>query len=212
MKDVEINGLSVLNEFDLELRSITISPPAPKLKIIPVSGTSNTIDLSEILSGDVEYDKRSLKMSFNLLCGRSEMLARFSAFSNFMHGQDCQIIVSEDPGFYYTGRMVIEQPDIQNWGGKFEISGEVDPYKYEVNPATYNISAFPGDLTIAGNRKRISPVITCSNIGMVSYLENNYPLKAGINRIPEIFFGAGEHVLTFAGSGTTSVDYQGASL
>jgi len=190
----------------------SISPPEPNLVLIEIPGTSAVIDLTESLSGDIEYKQRKLGVALISDDGKKSYYSKFSELANTIHGKKERIIFSDDAGFFWIGRVAVTKADPTFYGQTVEISATVDPYKYEVNPETYSISTFPGDLTIVGNRKHISPVITCSNVGMVSYLENNYPLTAGINRIPEIFFGAGEHVLTFAGSGTTSVDYQGASL
>ena len=46
----------------------------------------------------------------------------------------------------------------------------------------------------------------------VSYLGNIYQLASGETVVPDIFIGEGNHVLTFIGSGTVSVDYRGGSL
>ena len=161
--------------------------------------------------------------------GKDSYYSKFSELSNYAHGRKMKIVFNKDPGFYWIGRVNVTSSEPKFYGSTITITVIVDPYKYEIhnglqpytfgellNPDTiarnYLNLPVPGTLTIIGRRKRVCPKFICSNSMVVSYLENTYPLSTGSNQIPDIYLGEGDHVLTFVGSGTVSVDYRGASL
>lgn len=227
--DVLVNTTSLVELFKIRMLSVNISPPKPKLTQIQIPGTSDFIDLSEAISGDVEYDPRELTVVFEYFGAKESFYAMHSKISNFLHGQKMQIVFSQDSGFYYLGRLLVDDYKWELHGGTLTLSATVDPYKYETQSSLepwlwdtfsfedgiirnyYNITA-PGSVTIIGRRKRVCPKIICSGAMTVAYLGNTYNLAAGENLITDIFIGEGEHVLTFGGSGTVSIDYKGGSL
>ena len=68
------------------------------------------------------------------------------------------------------------------------------------------------ELLIPGLRKRIVPIIECSAPMRVSCNGKNYELKAGRNKVFDIWLGEGENILIFTGNGNVSVEYRGGSL
>ena len=139
------------------------------------------------------------------------------------------ITFSRDSGYFWLGRVSVTGSESEFYGSTITIEATVDPYKYETQLSTepwlwdsfsfedgiirnYFDITVPGTLKIIGRRKRVCPMFICSNPMTVTYLGNTYSLATGQNTIPDIFLGAGEHVLTFGGIGTVDVDYQGASL
>ena len=227
--DVTIGGKSLLTEFGIIVSEFYVSPPEPILNIIEIPGTSNIIDLSESISGDVEYKQRKVSIPTATDCGMNKAYSRYSKLANFLHGRKMPIICNRDSAFYWNGRVNLDSFEKTFYGGTPKISALVDPYKYETQSSLtpwlwdpFNFSdgiirnyydlPVPSTLTIIGRRKRVCPKFICSNAMTVSYLGNGYNLQAGTNIIPDIFLGEGSHVLTFTGSGTVSVDYQGASL
>lgn len=227
--DVLVNATSLVELFKIRMLSVNISPPKPKLTQIPIPGTSDIIDLSEAISGDIEYDQRSLTVVFEYVGAKDSFHAMHSKISNFLHGRKMQIVFSQDSGFCFLGRISVDSYKWEIYGGTLTLSATVDPYKYETQSSLepweldtfsfedgiirnyYNITV-PGSLTIIGRRKRVCQKIICSGAMTVAYLGNTYNLAAGENLITDIFIGEGEHVLTFGGSGTVSIDYKGGSL
>ena len=111
------------------------------------------------------------------------------------------------------------------------MSGEVDPYKYEVassledwlwddfNFETDIIREYGGikvsgkyELNIYGRRKRVIPVIECDTPMQVTYNGATYDLLNGKSKVFDIWLSEGDNLLTFTGNGTISVDYRGGSL
>lgn len=66
--------------------------------------------------------------------------------------------------------------------------------------------------SIFGVRKKLCPRFTCTGNVVVTYGNRGYYLTPGENEVSGIYLGAGEHILSFAGSGTVTVEYTGGSL
>lgn len=227
--DVQIGDKSMKGEFDLILSSKTITSPEPNIVTIEIPGTSDVIDLSESISGDIEYKQRKITIVFETKLFANAYHSIYSKLSNYLHGKKMKIVFNKDQGYYWSGRMAISDIKQHNSGQTITVTATVDPYKYETQSSLepwlwdsfsfedgiirdyFNI-AVPGSITIIGRRKRVCPKFICSGAMTVTYLGNTYNLATGENIVPDIFLGEGSHVLTFGGTGTVDVDYRGASL
>ncbi len=227
--DVKIGEKWVSADWGFIFNDKSISPPEPNLVMIEIPGTSDVIDLTESISGDIEYKQRSIMIKLESARGKDSYYSKFSELANYAHGKKMKITFNKDQGYYWIGRITVASAEPKTYGSTITITATVDPYKYETQSSLepwlwdtfsfedgiirnyYNITA-PGSLTIVGRRKRVCPKIICSGAMTVTYLGNTYNLAAGENLVTDVFIGEGEHVLTFGGSGTVSVDYRGGSL
>lgn len=227
--DVKIGEKWLVKDFDFVFNDKTISAPEPKLTIIEVPGTSDVIDLTESITGDIEYQQRKITIKLESGTGKDSYYGKYAKLANYLHGKNMKVIFNKDQGYYWNGRITIASAEPKVYGSTITIIATVDPYKYETQSSLepwlwdtfsfedgiirnyYNITV-PGSLTIVGRRKRVCPKFICSGAMTVTYLGNTYNLATGENIIPDIFIGEGSHVLTFGGTGTVDVDYRGASL
>lgn len=229
MADVKIGDKWMKSEFDFILSSKSISTPEPNFVFIEIPGTSDVIDLSESVSGDVEYKQRKISIVFETKLWANAYHSIYSKLANYIQGRKLKIVFNKDPGYYWIGRLAIADVKQHNSGQTITLTATVDPYKYETQSSlepwdwdTFSFEdgiirdyfdiAVPGSITIIGRRKRVCPKFICSGAMTVTYLGNTYNLAGGENIIPDIFLGEGEHVLIFGGSGIVDVDYRGASL
>lgn len=227
--DVKIGEKWLAADFDFIFNDKTISSPEPNIVLIEVPGTSDTIDLTESISGDIEYKQRKITIKLESAHGKDSYYAKFSELSNSIHGRKLKIVFNKDSGYYWEGRVKVTGSDPKFYGSTITIEATVDPYKYETQSSLepwlwdsfsfedgiirdYFDIAVPGSITIVGRRKRVCPKFICSGAMTVTYLGNVYNLAAGENIVGDIFIGEGSHVLTFGGTGTVDVDYRGASL
>lgn len=227
--DVKIGEKWLVKDFDFVFNDKTISAPEPKLTIIEVPGTSDVIDLTESITGDIEYQQRKITIKLESGTGKDSYYGKYAKLANYLHGKNMKVIFNKDQGYYWNGRITIASAEPKVYGSTITIIATVDPYKYETQSSLepwlwdtfsfedgiirnyYNITV-PGSLTIVGRRKRVCPKFICSGAMTVTYLGNTYKLVTGENIVPDIFLGEGSHVLTFGGTGTVDVDYRGASL
>lgn len=227
--DVKIGDKWLQGDLGYYFNEKNISEPEPNIIQLEIPGTSDIVDLTESVSGDIEYKQRTITIILESVHGKNSVFAKFSDLANRYHGRKLNLIFSKDSGYYWEGRISVSEAVSKFYGSVITITALVDPYKYEtqssLEPWLWDTFSFndgiirnyydiqvPGTITIVGRRKRVCPKIICSEAMNVSYLGNIYPLVAGENTIADIFIGEGEHTLTFIGYGTVSVDYRGGSL
>lgn len=230
---VQIGEKHTLKDWNLGWTGVTLGFPEPKTYEQEVPGADGTLDLTDaICAGDVKYKNRSLSLEFEAPDRDFFQWALLiSEISNYLLGKRMKIILDNDPGFYYMGRLKVDVEKTDRELSAITLSGDVDPYKMEIYSSTedylwddfdfergiardYREIEVNGtyELTIPGRRKRVIPQFTCSNKMTVTHGESTYSLPEGKSRVFDIWIGEGNHVLTFKGNGTVTVDYRGGSL
>lgn len=230
---VTIGEKHTLKDWNLGWTAITLGFPEPKTYEQDVPGADGTLDITEaVTGGDVKYKNRSLSLEFETPDEDFfEWGSIVSDIANYLVGKKMKIILDTDPSFYYIGRLTIDVEKTDRINGKLVMSGEVDPYKYEVaspledwlwddfNFETDIIREYGGikvsgkyELNIYGRRKRVIPVIECDTPMQVTYNRATYDLPKGKSKVFDIWLSEGDNLLTFTGNGTVSVDYRGGSL
>lgn len=230
---VQIGKKHTLKDWNLGWTAITLGFPEAKTYEQDIPGADGTLDLTESMTnGDVKYKNRSISLEFEVpdedFFHWSPMISKIA---NYLVGQRFQIILDNDPGYYYIGRlsMDVEKTDREN--SKLVLSGEVDPYKYEryssledwtwdtFNFETGIIREYKNievngtyNLHIYGLRKKIVPLFICSTAMQVTFNGKTYNLQEGKSKVFDIWLGDGNNILTFTGTGNVSVDYRGGSL
>ena len=229
--DVEIGGVKVCEKWDVNLVGIVIGMPEPVIVTVEIPGYSETADLSEVLTGDVQYNERTIQITFNAECRISEWHSLVSDMANHIHGRRQKVILDTDPNYYYIGRLTLDTQLTSQYTSQIVITGTVDPFKYELtsgmedwlwDPFNFETDVIreykdiqvdgAAEVIIPGLRKRVVPVIYASAAMQVTYNDKSYSLQAGSNKIYDIALPEGENTLTFTGNGTVSIDYRGGSL
>ena len=106
-----------------------ISPPEPKTHYVDIPGAQGAMDLTELLTGKVQYKNRSIRMEFNMKAGREEWSAIYSAILNELHGQKTEITLDVDPMHHYTGRVIVGKPTWDKRIVTITMTAEVEPFK-----------------------------------------------------------------------------------
>lgn len=208
-----------------------ISPPVSKVVYVDVPGLNAFIDMTETLTGDVAYQSRTIEFNFTTRKVRQKWNKMYSDISSYLHGQRMRIILDEDKGYFYIGRVAVNEWKSNVKSSTIVIEAEVDPYKYEryssIEPWVWDVFPFEGGiirvykdlevngvmtLIVPGRRKKVVPIFDCSTSLTLVYGGKTYYLPAGKSKLLDLQLGSGEHFLTFQGNGTVSVDYRGASL
>ena len=231
MNGVMIGEKHSYNDFGLILSSKVISPPEPKLYEVEVPLYDGSIDLTQAVTDEVKYKNRKITLNFSVIDHRSTWLEKISAIQNYLQGQRLKIIFDEDPYFYYIGRVSVDDWKTNKNIGSLVIVATVEPYKYSVNSSAvdweWDIFDFEqgiinetGELIVSGERsitlicskKRMFPTFTASNAMTVTFDGETYNLKAGSQKIYDIFFVEGKNEMIFKGNGTVTIDYTWGSL
>lgn len=209
----------------------TVSPPEPKTVYVEVPGADGSLDLTEVLTGEVMYKERAITCKFGITDDREKWAAIYSNVLNALNGKRMKIILDEDPEYYYTGRVTVPEWDTDIAFPTITIKATVDPYKMSVHVSTedwewdtFNFEtgvihelrvevSGTTETTIVNERKTVVPTLNASADGMtVAFNGTTYPLSKGDNKITDIRLKEGENVLTFSGAGTITIIYRGGSL
>ena len=110
-----------------------ITSPQPKTHYVDIPGADGSLDLSEMLTGKVQYKNRTIDMEFVSMAGREEWSAIFSDILNELHGQLKEIRLDDDPMHVYRGRVTVGDPEWANQVVTLHMSAEVEPYKKAID-------------------------------------------------------------------------------
>lgn len=130
--------------FHLLKKSTSVSEPVRKRDIVKIFGTDDDVDLLENLIDRAVYERRTITEEFVLLgqnaesgniypADRKEWAGLISELKNYFNsvvGQQ-RIVLSEDPGFYWVGRIAASIAEMEKHRAVVRITAEVEPYKYE---------------------------------------------------------------------------------
>lgn len=109
-----------------------VSPPEPKTYEVEIPGRNGMLDLTDAMFGGVKYKNREIKFTFISLEKRENWADLASDMLEKLHGKVLDIVLDDDPGFYYTGRVVFENTAPDKFVVPFKITAMVEPYKTSV--------------------------------------------------------------------------------
>lgn len=218
------------DDFGFLIKDFIVSEATVKEEKIDIPGSSETLDFSSALSGDINYKARNINIILNKRRGNI-FLEDYSRIQNAIHGKIMKIIHSKDRGFYWIGRINIGNFKPFDIVSEIQINCDVEPYKYEINSSgedwlwdTFDFETAiinetkdlvvngELELIIIGRRKKIVPKITCDNALKMNFNSATYNLSIGTQYVPDFEICEGENKVKFLGEGTVSIDYRGGSL
>ena len=121
--------------------SDVIAMPEPNTVLLEVPGRSGRLDLSEVLTGDISYGNRELKLQLAARTNKERWVETCLHIFNKYHGRVVHVTFDEDPGHYYVGRAIISDPQRLGIAGQFTIMIDAEPYRYE---HTLHVETFSG--------------------------------------------------------------------
>ena len=227
---VTIGDKHSYNDFGLLMKTKVISPPEVQTKFLEVPMRNGSIDMTDTLTGSVKYKNRPITIKFKILDRYEDVWTKVSEVENYLHGDRMKVIFDDDPGFYYVGRLSVKNPSINKNVGTFEVTGIMEPYKYDASIEdgewlwdNFNFEeGFISDLEftveetytaqVMGLKNEAYPTITVSSDMTVLYSGNTFSLKAGKNVLYDMILATGVNELIFNGTGDVKISYTGGIL
>lgn len=209
-----------------------IAPPTVNTKYADIPGRDGSLDLTTALSGKVTYTNRSGQLDFYIDNDFMPWQELYSTILNYVQGKNFKMVLEDDPYFYYEGRLSVPNYSPgSNWS-QISLSYNLAPYKRLLDGATrywlwdtFNFSTGVinqySDIPISGETEVevegapiiATPIITSSVGGItVAKGDNEVTLTQGDNWITAFTISPGSNTLTFDGTGTVSIDFDGRSL
>lgn len=108
-----------------------IAMPELKAVTVDVPGADGILDLSEALTRYPTYENRTGTITFNVLNDIEPWQRIYARIASYVHGKLRQVVLEDDPEYYYQGRIQIEWSS-ENDGtwSKVDMNYDLDPYKY----------------------------------------------------------------------------------
>ena len=110
-----------------------ISFPGVKTNFVEIPGNEIPIDLSDYLAGGPVYNGRTGSLEF--ICyvdsiGEAETIKE--DVKNFIQGKRLQMILEDDPNYYYVGRFVLGTFESTAGYPTVKLTYNLDPFKYKL--------------------------------------------------------------------------------
>lgn len=215
MNSVIFDDLHSYNDFGLILNSKIIGKAEPKIEKIEVPYADGDLDFTEYF-GVVRYKNRPLSFEFSTIISPKDFLELYSRLQNLLNGQKMKITLTDDAGFYYYGRVTVNDWASSKRIGKIVIDVDAEPYKLKQEQTVIHQTITGATIFTCKNlRKPVIPQITASanvivELGSYSKAQNEIVYAAD-----DIVFKAGENFLRItpvSGSADITITYQEGSL
>lgn len=209
LRGIQFGDYHTADDWGLILNQKVISPPKPKTNYVSVPGRDGDLDLTEALSGLVNYEDRTAEYTFLLTDGTHEDRDNLiTEIVGVLHGQRLQIIDTDDyPDYYMDGRLTITSVMNNNAYGVITIEATCKPWRYAIAQKTRTVTVTQQDGTVTvlltnNGYKVVSPSITVTGNITLTYGTTSTVLSAGTYLLPGLLLNHGVNSVSVAGTGS----------
>lgn len=146
-----------------------IAPPAPKTNIVDIPAANGQVDLMQALIGYPVYKNRTGSLKFRLT-NKSEdtVQERVNDIARYLHGVYMEMVLDDEPEYYYYGRFEVSAASYKGSGenGEITIKYDVEPYKYAEVVKSGSVSGTDvmlEDIWTWTGSKSVTPQVVISN-------------------------------------------------
>ena len=207
------NEKSAYDEWNIVLTKADIPLPKPKTSLVEIKGADGVLDLSEVLTGDILYNNRTITLTFEMM-DDTDYYDLISDITNYLHGKKVTISQTNDEDYYYVGRASISQWQCIKRQGIIVITVDAEPYKYSVTETTMivNVANQTKTITLQNNRKRVCPMLNVTGTITLTINGVNYKLAEGKQQLSNFRLVEGNNVVKVSGNGTLTITYRQGEL
>ena len=187
-----------------------VGMPEPQTILLDVPGRSGRLDLSEVLTGDVSYGNREIKMELAAEVDTERWIEMCHHIFNKYHGRNVRVVFDEDPTFYYYGRASVTDPKRLRRAGQMVLTVDAEPFKYEIAETNVTYSAGTASLsgTLANGRMMVSPTVTVSAPCQLFHEGKVFNLTAGKQSVPGFVLHEGDNAVSLTGTRSATFTYR----
>ena len=204
---------SAFYDWNIVLTKADIPLPAPKTSTVDIKGADGVLDLTEALTGDILYNNRTIKLTFEMM-DDTDYYNLISEISNYLHGQRITFNLSNDEDYYYVGRATINQWECVKRKGTIVISVDAEPYKYSFTETTMivNVANQTKTITLQNSRKRVCPTLNVTGTITLTINGVDYELSEGQQQLVNFRLIEGNNTIKVSGNGTVVISYRQGAL
>lgn len=204
--------------YDLRLiiTAKSIEDAEPKTNYVKLDGMNGSLDLSEVLTGEITYDDRTVSATFWTDNGnfkdREALLRKITAS---LHGKKIKIIEPDDPTHYFYGRVKIKSKKNNLAYAEFTIEAICDPWRYAIEEIERRVDVNGEEVNVVINNngvKTLSPVIIVAGSVEISHNGHTTQLAEGTYKISDIRLRQGANIIGVSGNGSVTFSYREGDL
>ena len=204
---------SAYDDWNIVLTKSEIPLPTAKTSTVNIKGSDGVLDLSEVLTGDIVYNNRTIKLTFEMM-DDTDYYNLISEISNYLHGKRITVNLTNDEDYYYVGRASISNWECVKRQGKIVIDVDCDPYKYAVTETTMmvNVANQTKTITLPNSRKRVCPNLNVTGTITLTIDDAEYELSEGQQQLVNFRLIEGNNTIKISGNGTVVISYRQGAL
>ena len=207
------NEKSAYYDWNIVLTKASIPLPSVKTSIVDIKGADGTLDLSEVLTGDVCYSNRDIKLDFAIMDDKC-YYSTISEIANYIHGKKLTIKLTNDAEYFYSGRASISQLEYSPGKCTVCIQMSADPYKYRVDETSVTVAVSDETkyVNLYNKRMRVSPTLDVIGSVNMTFEGKTYTLQEGEQQLLNFLLSEGNNAVTFSGKGSVTITYRQGEL
>ena len=207
------NEKSAYYDWNIVLTKADIPFPSVKTSSVDIKGANGILDLSEVLTGDVCYGNRDIKLTFAMMDDR-DYYSTMTDIANYLHGKKVTLKLSNDDEYFYSGRAVISMCEYSYGKSSLVIKMSADPFKYSVTEsnAFVNLNNETKSLTLPNKRMRVAPTLVVTGSVTMTFEGKTYTLQAGEQQLLNFVLSEGNNTVSFSGTGSVKITYRQGAL
>lgn len=109
-----------------------INPPEVKTSYVEIPGANGKLDLTESLNDYITYGNRTGSMEFIVITGYMSWEQTYAMIVNRIHGKKVRLYLDDDKGWFYTGRISVNEWKSDKSYSTITFDYDLYPYKHEV--------------------------------------------------------------------------------
>ena len=214
LNDVIFNDeKSAYEDWNIILTKAEIPLPTPKTSYVDIKGADGVLDLTEVLTNDIQYNNRPIKLTFEMI-DDTDYYNLISDIGNYLHGKIITIKLTNDEDYYYIGRASISKWECIKRKGIIVINVDSEPYKYAVIKTVRSITVInqTKTITLTNSRKRVCPNLSVTGKITLTIDGFEYPLEEGSQQLINFKLLEGNNTIQVSGNGKIVITYREGSL
>ena len=122
-----------------------IAMPEPKKVTVDIPGRNGLLDLSEAIRHFPVFNNRNGSIKFHVLNGYNQWQILHEQIANYLHGKEIEMRLEDEPGWYYKGRVTVQDWTSNNDGTWSDITFGYDLFPYKLSDSTTTGDAWKWD-------------------------------------------------------------------
>ena len=214
-----------------------VAAPSVKESYVDVPGSNGSLDYTEVLTGGPTFGNRTGQWNFIVDEGygmegmdqyipaggdASNPFTYQSALLSFLHGRRHKIVLTDEPDYYYMGRLTIDMKLDQSDYSQVVIKYNIEPFKYPSESTgayqwkwreLFSNTIVYGKFSVKKQKTRTILNDTGTKITATINVTSPMTLIFGLQTINlntgdnEIELPVGGNLMTFQGNGIVTIDY-----